>query len=83
VNHRPKEMLLISFSSQQVLVRQHRTKFHFVKICWFPFFFAGRNLDSTCDTTCRVLVGAIASFALIALPTALYLYWRKRYLSKM
>ena len=46
------------------------------------FNFAGRNLDGTCDTTCRVLVGAIATFVLIVLPTTLFLYWKKRYLFK-
>ncbi|XP_046644788.1 proto-oncogene tyrosine-protein kinase receptor Ret-like [Daphnia pulicaria] len=44
----------------------------------FVQYTAGRNLDNTCDTTCRVLVGAIAAFVLLALPTALFIYWRKR-----
>lgn len=38
----------------------------------------GRGLDNTCGTTCRVLIGAFATFVLLAVPATLFLYWRKR-----
>lgn len=45
----------------------------------FRDLITGRGLVKTCDTTCRVLVGTIATFVLLVLPVVVFLYWRKRY----